>query len=227
MSEQDAESTPQLKGDARNADQAILLLAVLALTVTGVVTVFVLTLPSWKPVNNMEQQPYYKPYVPSTVFADGMSQRPLVSGVVPRPVVDSPGIPYVAVRVPGPANYPDVATSDTIPVPITRELLERGQQQFEIYCSMCHGTAGEGNGMVVQRGFYPPPSYFIPRLLQEHDAHFYNVISNGYGAMFSYSDRVAPGDRWAIVAYIRALQLAVSQTPPLNQTLQKQAGVRQ
>jgi uncharacterized protein (DUF2236 family) len=80
--------------------------------------------------------------------------------------------------------------------------------------------------MIEQRGFYPPPSYFIPRLVNETDAHFYDVITSGYATMFSYSDRVAPGDRWAIVAYIRALQLAVEQNPALIPEMQKERGVR-
>ena len=85
-------------------------------------------------------------------------------------------------------------------------LLERGQQRFNIYCSPCHSRAGDGNGMVVQRGFPHPPSYFADNLVKAPNQHFYDVITNGYGAMFPYAARVAPADRWAIIAYIRALQ---------------------
>jgi mono/diheme cytochrome c family protein len=90
--------------------------------------------------------------------------------------------------------------------PVTLALLERGRQRFDIYCSVCHGLAGYGDGQIVQRGFPAPPSYHIGRLRQAPNQHFYDVITNGYGAMFSYAQRVAPADRWAIVAYIRTLQ---------------------
>jgi mono/diheme cytochrome c family protein len=213
-------------GEQRNIDQAFALLLTIALCLIGGGVAFVLVLPSWKPVANMERQPYYKPYTESDIFADGMSERPLVSGVVPRPADQSPGIPYVLVRSPGPARFPDVAQSPNIPIPITRALLERGQEQFNIYCSVCHSTAGDGDGMIVRRGLYSPPSYYIPRLVKEPDSYFYDVITNGFGTMFSYSDRVAPGDRWAIVAYIRVLQLAVHEHPELERRLQKERGVR-
>lgn len=92
------------------------------------------------------------------------------------------------------------------PPPVTLALLQRGQQRFNIYCAPCHARSGDGKGMIVQRGFPAPPSYYIDRLLTAPSQHFYDVITNGYGAMFSYADRVAPADRWAIAAYIRALQ---------------------
>jgi mono/diheme cytochrome c family protein len=87
-------------------------------------------------------------------------------------------------------------------------LLERGQQRFDIFCSPCHGANGDGNGIVVERGMPPPTSYHAERLRNEEDQHFFDVITNGYGAMYSYGARVPPRDRWAIVAYIRALQLS-------------------
>jgi mono/diheme cytochrome c family protein len=96
--------------------------------------------------------------------------------------------------------------------PLTLALLQRGQQRFRIDCTPCHSELGDGNGMVVQRGFPPPPSYHIDRLRQEPTQHFYDVMTNGYGAMYSFAGRVSPQDRWAIAAYIRALQL--SQHPP-------------
>jgi mono/diheme cytochrome c family protein len=112
----------------------------------------------------------------------------------------------IANRLPPPGT---VARDDQPPPPappITAALLARGQARFNIYCSPCHGRVGDGNGMVVQRGFPAPPSYFTDRLLQAPSQHFYDVITNGYGAMYSYAARVAPEDRWAIAAYIRALQ---------------------
>ncbi|MDQ6870017.1 MAG: cytochrome c [Pseudomonadota bacterium] len=90
--------------------------------------------------------------------------------------------------------------------PVTLALLERGQDRFRIYCTPCHSELGDGRGMVVQRGFPPPPSYHTDRLRQAPVQHFYDVITNGYGAMYSFADRVQPADRWAIAAYIRALQ---------------------
>lgn len=92
------------------------------------------------------------------------------------------------------------------PPPVTMTLLRRGQERFDIYCAPCHARTGNGDGMIVQRGFPAPPSYMIDRLLAAPSQHFYDVITKGYGAMYPYADRVAPADRWAIVAYIRALQ---------------------
>ncbi len=99
--------------------------------------------------------------------------------------------------------------------PVTLALLERGRQRFDIYCSVCHGLAGYGDGQIVERGFPAPPSYHIDRLRKAPNQHFYDVITHGYGAMFSYAQRVAPPDRWAIVAYIRTLQ--ASQNIPAAQ----------
>jgi mono/diheme cytochrome c family protein len=92
--------------------------------------------------------------------------------------------------------------------PLTLALLERGQQRYRIYCTPCHSELGDGNGIVVQRGFPQPPSYHSDRLRQATTQHFYDVITHGYGAMYSFAGRVAPDDRWAIAAYIRALQLS-------------------
>ncbi|HXF09764.1 MAG TPA: cytochrome c, partial [Desulfuromonadaceae bacterium] len=90
--------------------------------------------------------------------------------------------------------------------------LERGRQRFEINCAPCHGETGDGNGIVVQRGFPAPPSYHIDRLRDAPAGHFFDVMTRGYGVMFSYASRVSPEDRWAIVAYIRALQLSQHTT---------------
>jgi mono/diheme cytochrome c family protein len=96
------------------------------------------------------------------------------------------------------------------PPPVTLALLQRGQDRFDIYCAPCHGRIGDGNGMIVQRGFPRPPSYYSSTLRKASNQHFYDVITNGHGAMYSYADRVEPADRWAIVAYIRALQASAS-----------------
>jgi mono/diheme cytochrome c family protein len=96
------------------------------------------------------------------------------------------------------------------PPPVTMALLERGRQRFDINCSPCHGRLGDGHGMIVQRGFPRPPSYDIDRLRSVPSQHFYDVITHGYGIMYSYADRVEPADRWAIAAYIRALQASAT-----------------
>jgi mono/diheme cytochrome c family protein len=116
------------------------------------------------------------------------------------------------------AQWPETPVAHTVarddrPVstpPVTMALLQRGQQRFDIYCAPCHARTGEGDGMIVQRGFPQPPSYLIERLRDAPNQHFYDVITHGYGAMFPYADRVDPADRWAIVAYIRALQASNS-----------------
>jgi mono/diheme cytochrome c family protein len=96
------------------------------------------------------------------------------------------------------------------PPPVTMALLERGHQRFDIYCSPCHSKVGDGHGIIVDRGFPAPPSFYIARLRDAPNQHFYDVITHGYGAMYSYADRVGPEDRWAITAYIRALQASAS-----------------
>jgi mono/diheme cytochrome c family protein len=104
----------------------------------------------------------------------------------------------------------DEPSKPPAPPPVTMALLERGQQRFNIYCSPCHSRVGDGNGMIVQRGFPQPPSYYSDTLRKAPNQLFYDVITHGYGAMYSYADRVEPKDRWAIVAYIRALQASAS-----------------
>lgn len=102
--------------------------------------------------------------------------------------------------------------------PVSFALLERGQERYRIYCAPCHSELGDGHGMIVQRGFPPPPSYDIERLRQAPVQHFYDVITNGHGAMYSFAERVQPADRWAIAAYIKALQrsqnASVADVPP-------------
>jgi cytochrome c553 len=98
--------------------------------------------------------------------------------------------------------------ASSFPMKITTELLNRGRERFNIYCSVCHGRTGEGNGMIVQRGFPKPPTFHQDRLRKAPPGYIFGVITHGYGVMYSYADRVQPADRWAIVAYIRALQLS-------------------
>jgi mono/diheme cytochrome c family protein len=170
---------------------------------------------------DMADQPRQDTMDESRFFPDGQSARPLIDGTVPcdpavgrgdSPARMEPGI-HIPVRdvitaVSSGTNEPE-ATAFPAGFQVTRKTLETGQQQFEIYCSVCHGRLGDGEGMIVQRGFPKPPSYYTLRLRNAPVGHFYNVIRNGYGAMYSYGDRVKEADRWAIVAYIRALQAGV------------------
>jgi len=151
---------------------------------------------------DMHDQPKYKYLRGSEFFTDGRSARPLVQNTVARGQMHDDSIFYTGM-IAGPAG-PAPATE--FPIAITKQVIDRGQERFNIYCSPCHGQLGAGNGMIVQRGFKQPPSYHIDRLRQVGVGHFYDVITNGYGAMYSFADRVQPADRWAIAAYIRALQ---------------------
>jgi mono/diheme cytochrome c family protein len=122
---------------------------------------------------------------------------------------------YAEAKV-GPGKIPDgivdYGSAPVVPPPVTMALLLRGQERYRIYCTPCHSELGDGNGMVVQRGFSAPPSYHIARLREAPVEHFYDVITHGYGAMYSFAYRVQPADRWAIAAYIRALQRSQNAT---------------
>jgi hypothetical protein len=148
----------------------------------------------------MFQQPKSNPLSASDFFLDGAGSRPLVPGTVARGHLDENGEFYTGKR--------GTNLIENFPLPITRALLDRGHERYDIYCSVCHGRTGEGNGMIPQRGFPAPPSYHIDRLRQAPVGHFFDVMTQGYGVMYSYASRVAPEDRWAIIAYIRALQLS-------------------
>ena len=112
------------------------------------------------------------------------------------------------------------APVDSFPFPITRKDLERGRERYNIYCTPCHDYTGSGHGMIVERGFPPPPSYHIDRLREAPVGHFFDVMTNGYGTMYSYASRISVKDRWRIAAYIRALQL--SQHATLNDVPEKE-----
>ena len=138
---------------------------------------------------DMEDQDRYEPYETAAIFPDGSAQQPPVPGTIARGEL---------ARLAVLAERP----------PLSAELIERGRERYDIFCWPCHGGAGYGDGIIVQRGFPAPPSYHIERLRTAPDEHFMNVIRDGYGVMYSYAARVPPADRWAIVAYIRALQLS-------------------
>lgn len=154
---------------------------------------------------NMYNQPRYDPYEASELFDDGTSARPIPDGTVARGQLRTDTELYAGKD----ANGEHVAE---FPFPITREVLERGQQRYNAYCASCHGLSGYGNGMIVERGFSPPPSFHTDRLREAPVGYYYDVITNGFGRMYSYASRIQPGDRWAIVAYIRALQLSQNAT---------------
>lgn len=154
----------------------------------------------------MGEQPAYRPYQTSDFFADSTSARPVPADTVARGHLQDDALLFTGKD----ANGQD---STQFPYPMTREILERGRDRFSIYCVPCHGPAGDGDGVVVQRGFNPPPSYHTDRLRQAPVGHFFDVVSNGFGAMPSYASQIPVADRWAIIAYIRALQL--SQYAPL------------
>src|SRR5438477_4538183 len=144
---------------------------------------------------DMADQPKNLPQSPSEFFSDGRSERQLVENTVAHGAVDN-DVYHV------PNDYVGY------PLPVDEKLLERGEDRYRIFCTPCHGLQGDGNGMAAVRGMKHPPSFHIDRLRQAPNGYFYDVITNGFGAMYSYAERIPPRDRWAIIAYVRALQLS-------------------
>lgn len=153
---------------------------------------------------DMHVQPKYLPYKPTTFFADGRSERPVVPGTVARGDLRLDSLLF--------SGTENGAESNRFPFPITKVDLERGRERFNIYCTPCHDYTGGGDGMIVQRGFPHPPSFHSDRLRAAPVGHFFGVMTNGFGAMYSYADRVDVADRWRIAAYIRVLQLSRNAT---------------
>ncbi len=152
--------------------------------------------------DEMQDVPHFRPMQESSLFPDGASARTPSQGTIARGQLDTDVALHFG-REPG-----GVDSITKSPLPFTAERLTRGQQMFTIHCAVCHGADGYGRGIVVRRGFPPPPSYHDDRLRDAPDGHFFDVITNGYGKMYAYRTRVAVADRWAIVGYIRALQLS-------------------
>jgi hypothetical protein len=146
----------------------------------------------------MAEQPRYEPLAKSDFFADGRASRPLVPGTVARGQLHEDTLLHEG-RVGG-----EVAA--VFPFPVTREVIERGRERFDIFCSPCHGRVGDGKGMVVRRGFPEAQSLHIDRLRAERAGYFFDVVTNGFGRMQGYAAQVPVRDRWAIVAYVRVLQ---------------------
>ena len=175
---------------------------------------------------DMQDRPRYKAYKKSEFFNDGRAMRDLPEGTVARGLlkenkalftgkIDNPN-PNAQVETTTNAAGNTIVTSfpnaiEEFPVPVTKELVDRGQERYNIYCIVCHGPVGAGDGMIVRRGFSPPPTYHDDRLRNAPVGHFFDVITNGWGKMNSYAAQIPVHDRWAIVAYIRALQ--ISQNP--------------
>ncbi|HEX9545268.1 MAG TPA: cytochrome c [Pyrinomonadaceae bacterium] len=190
---------------------------------------------------DMQDQPKMKPYRATVFFKDVLSSRPLVEGTVPRgflktdtefftgkkagrassaannpqtPAAPQPGKAGAnnATNVSGAAAYPDDV--ELFPLPVTKEIVERGKERYEIFCTVCHGLTGNGDGMIVRRGFRRAASFNDDRLRQAPVGHFFDAITNGWGVMPAYAPQIPAQDRWAIIAYIRALQLSQQSQQP-------------
>jgi mono/diheme cytochrome c family protein len=155
---------------------------------------------------DMHNAPRYEPLEPSALFADGSSARPLVEGTVPRGALNADEALFTG-------KTGGVAVKE-MPFAITEADLNRGQERFNIYCSPCHDGSGNGNGMVVQRGYRKPPSFHIDRMKQADPGYMFDVITNGFGAMPDYKAQIDVRDRWRVIAYIKALQMAPGAGAP-------------
>lgn len=158
-------------------------------------------------MHDMYEQPRYDPNEGSALWPDGRADRPPVPGTVAAAAGDLAGTSSGRRGRDVPAQW-EAASRAESPPPVTKTLLLRGQQRFSIYCVPCHSVLGDGDGPVAQHGFPHPPSYHQPRLRNASDRYLFDVITHGHGVMYGYADRVDAQDRWAIVAYIRALQLS-------------------
>jgi hypothetical protein len=160
---------------------------------------------------DMHDQPKYIPLRPSDFFGDNRSERPLIEGTVARGHLNDDTALYTG-------KGPDGKFVSEFPFPVTKDVILRGEDRYNIYCAPCHSRLGDGNGKVVQRGYRHPPSFHIDRLRQVEVGYLFDVITNGFGAMPDYAAQVPPRDRWSIVAYERALQLSrnatVDDVPP-------------
>lgn len=186
---------------------------------------------------DMQDQPRYKAYKKSDFFADGRSSRDLPIGTVARGNLREDKALYTGKKENADPNVQVQTTTDAsgntlissfpndieeFPLPVTKEMLDRGQERYNVYCGVCHGPFGNGDGMIVRRGFPKPPTYNDDRLRNAPVGHFFDVITNGQGRMGSYASQVPVADRWAIVMYIRALQRSQNPTGA-NPLTQKEA----
>jgi hypothetical protein len=153
---------------------------------------------------DMQDQPRFKPLAESDFYSDLRSARPPVEGTVARGQLHEDTYFYSGKLGNNPGDY--------MPFPVTGDVLARGRERFNIYCAPCHSRTGDGNGMIVQRGFRAPPSYHTERLRKAPLGYFFDVMTEGFGAMPEYASQIPARDRWTIVAYIRALQLSQDAT---------------
>lgn len=153
---------------------------------------------------DMHDAPRYEPLEASTFFTDGRGSRTLVANTVARGTLREDAHLYEG-KING-------QLADLFPMPVTADVMARGRERFNVFCSPCHGRTGQGNGIVVQRGFRAPPSYHEERLRSAPVGYFFDVMTHGFGAMPDYATQVPVADRWAIAAYIRALQLSQRAT---------------
>ena len=183
---------------------------------------------------DMQDQPKMKPFRGSTFFADGLSGRQPIKGTIPRGFLRTDTEYFTGkksgqpgqVAAPQPSQQSVSGTQqgaaanafaddvDKFPFPITKETVQRGRERYEIFCVVCHGLTGNGDGMVVRRGFRRAASFHDDRLRQAPVGHFFDAITNGWGAMPSYASQIPVQDRWAIIAYVRALQLSQQHAQP-------------
>jgi mono/diheme cytochrome c family protein len=161
-----------------------------------------------KAKQDMYDQPRYKPMARSDLFPDGTSARLLPPDTVPHAAGGFAGTSSGRVGEADVQRNQQAMSAQKIPYPVDMALLQRGRDRYTIYCMPCHSPVGDGDGWITRRGFPHPPSYHSDRLRNAPDRHFFDVITNGFGIMYPYADRVDPPDRWAIVAYIRTLQLS-------------------
>lgn len=165
----------------------------------------------------MADQPHQRPLEPSNFFDDGMASRPVEPGTVARAGKEQNGLRF--------HSKVDGKLVDTFPFEVTMEVLARGQERYEIFCSPCHDRLGTGQGMIVRRGFTPARSFHDPRLRDAPAGHFFEVITQGFGQMPSYANQLSEQDRWAVIAYIRALQFSrnvrLDQLPPEDRAKMK------
>lgn len=176
---------------------------------------------------DMYDEPRYEPLEASRLFRDGMSARPQVPGTIARGLLHEDTVFYTGLDAGRPIaaipesvgrqlferQHGESSTATPSEAELRRLTLERGRERFNIYCAACHGRTGDGGGMIVQRGFRRPPDYDVERLRNAPSGHFFDVITHGFGAMPAFANRIDPIDRWAITAYIRALQLSRRAAP--------------
>jgi mono/diheme cytochrome c family protein len=177
---------------------------------SAVIVCFALTLAACR--QDMHDQPKFEPLEPSAFFDDGQSARRPVEGTVARGHLHADTLLYTG-RIDG-------ANATMFPFPVDASVMARGQERYDIFCAPCHSRTGDGNGMIVQRGYRQPPTLHSDRLRDAPPGHFFDVVTNGFGAMPEYATQIPAADRWAIIAYIRALQLsahaALADVPPAD-----------